>query len=125
MEIVTLKIPVTTAGSAGSAVGSAISAAITGWIEDIYLDFHASAPATTDTTIEYGDGPHSGADILVVTSSATDALIAPRAKLVDNTNTAIADSHAPFAVNGTIKVSLAQCDALVNAVVASVRVRTP
>ena len=119
---VTIAIPVTTTGSAASATGSATSDALYGEIVDIYLDFHASAPATTDTTIAYAD---RGGNILVVSNSATDALIAPRQKTVDSANAAITDSYGPFVVNGSLTVSLAGSDALTNALVAYVRVKLP
>lgn len=118
-RIHTVAIPVTTTGTAGSATGSGVSDALNGWIIDVYLDFHASTPATTDTTIAYTT---LGGNILVVTDSATDARIAPRQKLVDNANSAITNSNDRFAVDGTLTVSLAQADALTNAVVAYVRI---
>ena len=121
-RIHTVAIPVTTTGTAGSATGSAVSDPINGWILDVYLDFHASAPATTDTTIAY---TAQGGNILVVTDSSTDARIAPRQKTVDNANAAITNSFDRFAVDGTLTVSLAGCDALTNAVVAYVRVHRP
>lgn len=123
MEIITTTIRVTTTGSAGSASGSATTAALVpGFLLDIYLDFNASAPATTDVTISYAS---RGGNLLVVTNSATDALIAPRQKLVDNTNTAITDSHAPFALDDRITVAVAQSDALTDAVVVYIRSLQP
>ena len=114
-EIVTEVVNVTTTGSAGSATGSGTSSPIHGWIEAIYLDFHASAPATTDTTVAFAT---RGGNILVVTDSKTDALFVPRAKPVDNANAAITNAHARFACNQEITVTLAQADALTNCLVA-------
>lgn len=114
-ELVISVVKVTTTGSAGSASGNADSEVINGWIENIFLDFHASAPGTTDTTIAYKT---RGGNILAVTNSATDALFHPRAKAVDNANAAITDSHDRFAVNDKVNVALAQCDALTDAVTA-------
>lgn len=120
-EICGTFVTVTTTGSAGSAAGAADSEIINGLLLDIYLDFHASAPNTTDTTIKYStSGPDMG-NILVVTNSNTDALIAPRQKPVDNANAAITNAHAMFPVNGKINVALAQSDALTGAVVAYIR----
>ena len=110
---------ITTTGVAGSAVGSQTHL-IHGEILTVVLNFNASAPATTDTTIAFAD---SGGDILVVTSSATDAVLHPRGKCVDNTNTAITNSHAPFASAQGVTVSLAQCDALTDALVATISYR--
>lgn len=86
-----------------------------GFLLVVYLDFHASAPATTDTTIAYAE---RGGNVLAVSNSATDAVFAPRQGLVDNTNTAITGGNAPFPLAGRLTVSLAQCDALTDAVTA-------
>lgn len=110
---------VTTTGVAGSAVGDTTHL-IHGEILTVVLNFHASAPATTDTTIAFAD---SGGNILVVTDSATDAVFHPRGKCVDSSNTAITNSHAPFAAAQGVKISLAQCDALTNALVATITYR--
>ena len=109
-------IAVTTTGSAGSATGSS-NALIRGEVLQIFFNFHASAPATTDTTVELTD---TGMDILVVTSSATDVTLHPRAGLVTAANAAITDGHHPFVSDGLVTVSLAQCDALTDAVVATI-----
>lgn len=121
-SIDTYAIAVTTTGSAGTATGSTTSDLIIGELVDVYLDFHASAPATTDTTVAYAT---RGGNVLVVTNSATDALFAPRIKPVDNANTAITNAHDRFLLNDRITVSLAQCDALTNAVIAYLRVLRP
>ena len=117
----TVTIPVTTTGSAGAATGTGTSSSVVfGEVLGVYLNFHASAPATTDTTIStVGGGPPSY-NLLVVTDSATDAYIAPRATAVDSANSAITNSHTPFVVADKIQVALAGCDALTDAVVAYV-----
>lgn len=117
-------VAVTTTGVAGSASGSGtITFQTAGYIEYVYLDFHASAPNTTDTTIAYAATPPGG-NILVVGNSSTDALFWPRAKPVDNANSAITNAHTRFVATGSITVSLAQCDALTGAVTAYVGVST-
>ena len=118
MSIDTYVVRVTTTGSAGSATGSTTTEALYGELVDIYFDF-SGAPGTTDTTVAYAN---RGGNILVITSSNTDALIAPRQKLVDNTNTAITDSHACFYLSGPLTISLAQCDAADPALTAYIRV---
>ena len=110
---------ITTTGTAGAATGSAKSKAINGFLLDVYLNFHASAPATTDTTVAM-DEPDLG-NLLVVTNSATDALIAPRQKPVDNANVAITNAHDRFPLSGNITISLAGSDALTDALVATIR----
>jgi threonine dehydrogenase-like Zn-dependent dehydrogenase len=117
----TTAIAVTTTGSAGSATGSTTSEPLYGELIDIYFDF-SGAPATTDTTVSYAT---RGGNILVITSSNTDALIAPRQKLVDNANTAITNSFDKFVLNGPITISLAECDAAAPALTAYVRVELP
>ena len=109
-------IRVTTTGVAGSASGTGqTDHVITGVIVGANVNFHASAPATTDTTIRTTTAPTY--NILVITNSATDAFIQPAGKPVDNANTAITNSHAPIPVNDRITVALAGSDALTNAVV--------
>ncbi len=111
-------IRVTTTGSAGVAVGDTDSKVIQGHIEDITIDYHASAPGTTDLTISYEDG--SG-NILVIDNAVADVVKHPRAKPVDNANAAITNAFTRFFVNGLINVALAQCDALTDAVVVKIR----
>lgn len=119
MDIDTYAIPVTTTGTAGAATGSTTSELIRGAILDIFLDFHASAPATSDTTIAFAT---RGGNVLAVANSATDALFAPRIKPVDSANVAITNAHDYFYINGSLTVSVAQSDALAPAVTAYVRV---
>lgn len=117
MEVCQEVIRVTTAGSAGSASGSASSAALSGELLDFKVDFHASAPgATTDITIADQFGT-----LWAATNTATDVFVAPRQKHVDNANAAITNSFSRFPLNGPVTVSLAQTDALTDAVVVTLR----
>jgi len=114
---------VTTTGSAGSATGSNTLAGLRGYLLDVYLDYHGDAPGnTTDVTIAYTT---RGGNILAVSNSATDALIAPRQKLVDNANSAISNSHAMFPLDQSLTVSVAQSDALTACVTATFRILIP
>ena len=115
-------IKVTTTGSAGAAVGNSDSKVINGWIEDISIDYNASAPGTTDLIISYEDG--SG-DILVINNAAADVHKHPRAKPVDNANAAITNAFTRFVINGLINIDLKQCDALTDAVVVKIRYSKP
>lgn len=118
--IKTYKITVTTTGSAGSATGSGYSShAINGKLLGVKLDYSGSAPATTDVTITDDSIGHT---LLLVENSATDAMKHPRAKPVDNANAAISNAHAPFSINGKVKVAVAGCDALTTALTVYLRV---
>lgn len=113
---------ITTAGGAGVATGSATTpSAVRGEILGVLLNFHASAPATTDTTLATaGEGNGPAYNIIVVSNSATDAYLAVRKVAVDVAAAAIAASWAPVCVADKLTLSLAGCDALTNAVVATV-----
>lgn len=116
MRIREYSAAVTTTGGAGSASGTGtITVEKFGYIEYIYLDYHASAPATTDVTIAYSTTPPGG-NILAKADSATDTLYWPRAKPVDNAASAITNSFTRFPVGGGLTISVAQCDALTAAV---------
>lgn len=105
---------ITTTGDAGLASGSG-SIVLEGDVEWIYIDYHASAPATTDVTIAYSSTPPGG-NILAVSNIATDALYFPRATCVNNAASAITNSFTKFPVWGPVSISVAQCDALASAV---------
>lgn len=112
-----IRLPVTTTGSAGSAAGDATSATISGVLLNVYLKFHASAPgATTDVTITEVGG--AGRTLLTLTNTATSGNFPIRIPEVGVTGTALTGT-TPFYLPGTaIKVAVAQCDALTEAVVA-------
>lgn len=115
MSIRRSRVSVDTNGAAGSASGNAnFPDIILGEVLGIGINFHASAPATTDVTIS-ADNPISF-NVHGITNTSADVYIAPRAKPVDNVNTAIANAHAPFCVDGKVNVAVAQCDALSAAV---------
>ncbi len=111
----TVSASVTTTGSAGSATGSASLVLPPGWVEWIYYDFHASAPATTDVTIAYADTPPGG-NIHATSNTATDALVFPRASCVNAANSAITNSYTRFPAGEAVTISVAQADALTGCV---------
>lgn len=116
MKVTQYSGSVDTTGSAGSAAGTVtINVTKWGYLEWIYTDFHASAPATTDTTIAFANTPPGG-NILVKSNSATDALFFPRAGAVDSAASAITNSAVRYPIGGPVTVTLAQCDALTGAV---------
>jgi hypothetical protein len=120
MTITTYAIPVTTTGAAGSASGSAQTETLLGELLDVYLEYDASAPNTTDITIAFAS---RGGNVLAVSDANTSGLFAPRQKVVDNTATAITDSHTPFVLSGPLTISVAGSDALDPAVTVYLRVR--
>jgi hypothetical protein len=112
-------IHVTTTGTAGSAAGNASSRAFAGEILGIGLDFHASAPATTDITIT---GATTGRQLYAKANSVTDVFVAPASFSVDSAGSALSSDITPRAlcVGEAVKVTLAQADALTDCVVAYV-----
>lgn len=106
-----------TTGGAGVSAGSA-TITVSGHIEWVYLDWHASAPSTSDLTLAYATLPTG--NILAVTNTSTDTLYYPRAKPVDNANSAITNAHTRFAANGRVTATIAQCDDLTAACIVTV-----
>lgn len=116
MEICTEQVTITTAGEAGAAVGSADTPAMHGFLLDIDLNWSGDAPATSDLTVADDNG-----NVLAISDSSTDVFVAPRQKVVDNTNTDLTGMFDRFPLNGKLTFSIAQCDALAAALVATVR----
>lgn len=116
MRITTYSGSVTTTGSAGSATGTAtINVEKWGFLEWVYLDYNASAPATTDVTIAHGGTPPGG-NIVVRSNSATDGVFYVRGAASDVAAAAVTNSFVRIPVGGPVTVSVAQCDALTGAV---------
>ena len=117
-----LPIRVTTTGSAGSATGTGQTARpVRGRVLGVYFNFHASAPgATTDTTLRTKGQAAPSYNIVALTNTVTDIYVAPAAKPVDSANAAITNAFVPFVVADYLEVAVAQCDALTDAVVATV-----
>lgn len=108
---------VTTTGSAGSASGSTTLKGVKGILARLAINWHASAPATSDLTItEAWDG---GSKTIYSKSNAKDDVdFAPLYAAADNAGAAIAGQYATLTlVGGTITVSVAQCDALTDAAI--------
>lgn len=122
-RILTHTLTITTTGGAGAATGSAVTTGdpIEGFLLDLYVNYHASAPGTTDIIVKQTDRTES---LYAKANSVTDAYVCPRSGCVDTTATAITNSHTLIPINGTITASLAECDALTGACVVTVRVQT-
>lgn len=112
-------ITVNTAGDAASAVGNASSDPITGEILGLAIDYHASAPGTTDITIA---GALSGLGLYAKSDSATDAFVVPVVFSLSSAAAALTNDVTPrhYCVGEAVKVSLAGCDQLTAAVVVRV-----
>ena len=109
------RLKVTTTGVGGSAVGSAVLPFDLPpcLLEAVKVDYHASAPNTTDLTLVETKG--LGRTLLTLANNATDGTYYPRHTTHDTAG-ADAGSKTPFVVEGPLQVSLAQCDALIDAV---------
>jgi hypothetical protein len=118
-EIRTEKVVVTTAGEDAAATGSASSTVMHGYLLDIYFDFHASAPSTTDTTVAYNE-PDLG-NIIVLTDTKTDGLYPVRVQAKDNTGSAITGVYEMYPLNGGVTVSVAGANALTGCVTVYLR----
>jgi hypothetical protein len=112
-------IAVTTTGSAGSATGNeTLTLGRAGFVRAVQVDYHASAPATTDVTIQADDS--SGATLLTISNVNTDIAAKPVGMPgIDEANGALAatDSSSGGLPFGTgLYVAVAGCDALTDAV---------
>lgn len=114
--MITEPIRVTTTGSAGSASGTTDSTLpISGILVGVRIDYHASAPATTDVTITELNGLER--TLLTVSNTNSDGVYYPFVELQD-TSGAGQGNYAPQVLSSSrIRVSVAQADALTDAVV--------
>ncbi len=115
-------LKVSTTGGDGSATGSSILALPLVELLAIHLDFNASAPATTDTTVTASGNPLA-VTLLTVTDSVTDAWFYPKVQDDDNSGSAITGSYSHPIIQEHLTIDLAQCNALTDAVVATIYVR--
>jgi hypothetical protein len=105
-------IKITTTGSAGSATGSATTPILDGILFDVFIDYHASAPATTDVTISFANGQ---GDLLTVSDNNADASYPLLQEAKDSSGNALG-VYTQYALNGKLTVSVAQADALTDCV---------
>ena len=115
-------IKVSTTGSDASATGSLVTALPYGELLAVRMDFHAAAPAATDTTLSSPGDPVS-VTLLTVTNSATDAWFYPTHQLDDASASAITGAYIPAIVHGNLLTELAGCDALTDALTMTIFVR--
>jgi hypothetical protein len=119
-EIYTTQVSITTVGSAGAAEGTGYLTGIHGFLLDVYLNYHASCPATADVEITH---PTFG-EILTNSNSKTDVWLMPRKQTCDP---AAADTgmYELIPVNDTLTVRISGADSLTACLVATVRWITP
>ena len=113
-------IKVTTSGSAGTATGSGSKAVPKGEFLGAYIDYHASAPSTTDVIIK-SKAPASGTPpdqtIGTISNANTDAWEFPRQQVDDNAGAAVTGAYTPFIIHGgVLEVSITGGDALTDIV---------
>jgi len=113
MRILTKSVAVTTTGSDASATGSGTLDGGRGFILDVYLDYHADAPAMTDVTIAYTT---RGGSIAVISNNKTDMLIAPRQNPA---------GESKYPLDQSLTISVAGADALTACVTAWFRILLP
>lgn len=130
MTIRSETIAVTTTGSAGSATGTATSPRIVGEVLGIDVNYHASAPATTDLTItaDAVSGGQAARNLLVLTNVNSDGYYQPAVPLHDSAGAAVTydgtnEIYKPPVVNSTITVSIAGADALTNCATVTIHYR--
>ena len=120
MDLVVLKV--TTTGSAGSASGSAeTELLISGNILAVVLDYHASAPNTTDVELYMTDTP--SCKVLDYDNKNTDIALHPRKQSCLNDGTLLTldgtrEKTEPYAVHGKLTLAVAGSDALTDCVTA-------
>lgn len=87
-----------------------------GVLSHVHVDYHASAPGTTDVTISEAGG--LGRTLLTLTNRNTDGTFYPAVAQTDGTGAAFSPaSYGLFYIEGTpLKVDVAGCDALTDAV---------
>ena len=123
MTIEKHELKVSTTGSAGSASGSAVLTLPLCELVAVHVNFHSSAPSTSDTTFTASGNPLA-VTLLTLTNDNTDKWLYPKTQDHDNTGSVVTGSYSsPVIHNGSLTVTLAQYDALTNAVVVTVYVR--
>jgi hypothetical protein len=125
MTIRTVKVAVTTTGSAGAATGTAYSdRPLNGTVRQIRVDWSASAPATSDIdVVGESDADHPQVTLYDKDDANSDVWVYPKVQSTDVAGAAIANEYQFLALSGQrIKVVVGQCDALDPAVTVYVSV---
>lgn len=121
MSVVRKQAAITTTGGAGVSAGSVDINTGVGEVVAIHLNYHASAPATTDATITAYSTDYPTATLATISDNATDRWVYPSFIPQDASGAAITNAHRPAIVHeGIIRVGLAQCDDLAAACIVTV-----
>lgn len=115
-EIFSQQVSIDTVGSAGAAAGTGYAIGISGFLLDVYLDYNAACPNTADVTISEPDF----GTILLIGNSNTDIWLLPRKQSVDTAN-ADTGMYELIPINETVKIGVAQADALTACLVVTLR----
>ena len=125
----TVRIEATTTGSAGSATGTGVSEhVVKGKVLRVDINYHASAPASTDITLAQTNEVVA-ANIVAKDNSATDATYYPRVQVTNNGGTGLTLEGSepmaePYVVCDTLTLTVSGSNALTNCVVADVYYET-
>ena len=113
-QIQKVAIKVTTTGSAGSATGDGDSAEIVnGFVLGWNIDFHASAPSTTDVAVKTLEPTVT---LSTISNVNTDAYYSTMKQIVDASGAAVTGVYTFYPVSGKIRVSVTGCNELTDAV---------
>ena len=115
-HILMREVKITTTGGAGVANGEGIISDVRGFLLAIYLNWHASAPATSVPTIKYRN-PGMG-NILVAPAGNIDTLYEPRKEICTESGVATG-LYDYFPLAGELEIEVATCNALTDALVAT------
>jgi len=116
MSYTTVQLKATTVGEAGVAVGSARKGISPAKLVGIQINYHGSAPGTTDITLK---NVLAGIEttLLTNTSSKTDVpLQAIAAKPINGTGSQV-NVYVESPVSGELLLEVDECDALTDAVI--------
>lgn len=117
----TLVFRVNTAGAGGAATGETQLAfpLDTGFVSGVRLAFHASAPATTTVVIAEVEGLQQ--TILAPAAGNVGGLYYPSTPVHTTQGVAVDGQSSVIQVEGPIKVTVAGCNALQDAVIVTLR----
>jgi hypothetical protein len=113
-------IPVTTAGTAGSATGTATSIIpLHGYLESVKTKLTGQGGATPTVTITEADG--LARTLLTLASMSADGMDSPRYLIQGGDGADIAANYTRRYINGKITVSVTGADAAANGVVVTIQ----